>query len=161
MRNTIAAGAVAGLIAGVVFGAMMQMMSAPTPGGTQVPMMAMVAQVVGSGSMAVGWIYHLFNSAVIGAVFGWLLGHRVGDSMGRAAVLGAGYGFAWWVLGALVLMPLMLGMPAFAPLRMPAMQPVALGSLMGHLIYGVLLPTSLVWLGGRAHAPPFRAQRHG
>jgi hypothetical protein len=68
---------------------MMQMMNAPTPEGGQMPMMAMVAKVVRSDSMAVGWIYHLFNSAVIGAIFGWLLGNRShtfapGARMGRA-----------------------------------------------------------------------------
>ena len=50
----IVTGIVAGIIAGVIFGVMMQMMSAPTPDGGQMPMMAMVAKVVGSGSIAVG-----------------------------------------------------------------------------------------------------------
>jgi hypothetical protein len=36
-------------------------------------------------------------------------------------------------------MPLFLGMPAFAPLQMEPMRPVAMGSLVGHLIYGVIL----------------------
>lgn len=157
MRNTLTAGAVAGLIAGVVFGLMMQMMTAPAPGGSRVPMMAMVAQVVGSGSVAVGWLYHLFNSAVIGAVFAFLLGNRVAG-IGRLAGLGAAYGFLWWVLGGLILMPLLLGMPPFAPLRMAPMLPVAMGSLVGHLIYGALLGAALAWLGGRAHAPVLRAQ---
>jgi hypothetical protein len=47
MQNKLAAGAVAGLIAGVVFGIRMQAMKAPTPEGADVPMMAMVAMVVG------------------------------------------------------------------------------------------------------------------
>ncbi len=66
MRSKIGAGVVAGLIAGVVFGMMMQMMTAPTPQGGQMPMMQMVAMVVRSDSMIVGWLYHLFNSAVRG-----------------------------------------------------------------------------------------------
>lgn len=156
MRNTLTAGAVAGLIAGVVFGLMMQMMSAPTPDGTSVPMMAMVAQVVGSGSLAVGWLYHLFNSALIGAIFAWLVANR-GAGKGRLAALGAGYGFVWWVLGGLILMPLLLGMPAFAPLRMAPMFPVAMGSLVGHLIYGALLGAALGWLGSRTHPPVLQA----
>jgi hypothetical protein len=160
MRNTITAGAVAGLMAGVVFGLMMQMMSAPGPGGSSVPMMAMVAQVVGSSSVAVGWVYHLFNSAVIGAAFGLLLGGRVATSMRRGAALGAGYGILWWVLGGLILMPLFLGMPPFAPVRMAPMRPIAMGSLVGHLIYGVLLGASLARLLGKARAPLLNAQRH-
>jgi hypothetical protein len=160
MRSTLAAGAVAGLVAGVVFGLMMQMMSAPGPNGSPMPMMAMVAQVVGSSSIAVGWLYHLFNSVVIGAVFGFLLAGRVGGSMRRGAALGAGYGVLWWVLGGLILMPLFLGMPPFAPLRMAPMRVVAMGSLLGHLIYGVVLGASLARLSAGAGAPLLHAQRH-
>ncbi len=131
-------GIVAGLVGGVVFGIMMQMMSAPTRVGGQMPMMAMVAKVVRSDSIAVGWLYHLFNSAVIGAIFGWLLGSR-SHSVGAGLGWGAAYGFVWWILGGLLLMPLFLGMPPFAPLQMAPMRPVAMGSLVGHLIYGVIL----------------------
>jgi len=74
MRSKLTAGIVAGLLGGLVFGMMMQIMK--TPDG-EMPMMGMVAMVVGSKSLAVGWLYHLFNSAVIGVLFGWLLGGRI------------------------------------------------------------------------------------
>ena len=133
MRSRIGAGIVAGSIAGVVFGVLMQMMTAPTPDGGRMPMMGMVAKVVRSDSIAVGRIYHLFNSAVIGAI-------TYGTGLGWGAL----YGVIWWVLGGLILMPMFVGMPAFAPLKM--MMPVAMGSLVGHLIYGVILGLALVWL---------------
>ncbi len=160
MCGTMAAGAFAGLMSGVIFGIMMHMMTAQTPDGMKVPTMVMVAQVVGSSSLLVGWIYHLFNSAVIGAIFGRLLGARAVDQMDHAVLLGAGYGVLWWVVGAMVLMPLALGMPAFAPLQMKPMQPVATGSLMGHILYGTLLGTSLVWLRGRSYWRALDAPRH-
>jgi hypothetical protein len=160
MRSRILAGAIGGLIAGVVFGVMMQVMTAPTPDGAKVPMMAMVAQVVGSSSLGVGWLYHLFNSAVIGAIFGWLLGSGADDRIGRATLLGGGYGVLWWILGGLILMPLALGMPALAPLLMEPMRPVALGSLIGHVIYGVVLGTSFVWLRGSAAERELDAAPH-
>jgi hypothetical protein len=138
MRSDVTNGIVSGLVGGVVFGIMMQMMNAPTPEGGQMPMMAMVAKVVRSDSMAVGWLYHLFNSAVIGAIFGWLLGAR-SQSFGAGLGWGALYGFVWWVLGGLLLMPVLLGMAPFAPLLMEPMRPVAFGSLIGHLIYGLVL----------------------
>jgi hypothetical protein len=150
MRNRILAGVAAGLIAGTVFGFMMQVMSAPTPDGRQIPMMAMVAQVVRSDSLVVGWLYHLFNSALIGAIFGWLFGDRVAGRRGLGAGWGALYGLGWWILGGLILMPVLLGMPAFAPLKMPAMRPVSMGSLMGHLIFGLILGTTTAWLRGRS-----------
>ncbi|MEJ7577659.1 MAG: hypothetical protein WKF74_11715 [Pyrinomonadaceae bacterium] len=145
MRSKITAGALSGLIAGVVFGMMMQMMTAPTPDGSRMPMMAMVAMVVRSDSLIVGWLYHLFNSAVIGGIFGWLLGNRIGG-YGSGLLWGALYGVAWWILGGLILMPMLLGMPVFAPLMMAMMRPVAMGSLMGHAIYGLILGASFVWL---------------
>jgi hypothetical protein len=151
MRSNLTAGVIAGLIAGVAFGILMTLMRAPTPEGGSMPMMAMVAQVVGSTSLAVGWVYHLFNSAVIGALFGWILGNRVG-SYGSAIGWGAAYAAAWWILGGLILMPVFLGMPAFAPLRMAMMRPVAWGSLMGHLVFGVILGAAFVPLRRAAPA---------
>lgn len=145
MRSKIGAGVVAGLIAGVVFGMMMQMMTAPTPQGGQMQMMQMVAMVVRSDSMIVGWLYHLFNSAVIGAIFGLALGGRAQSYVGGLG-WGALYGAIWWVLGAQILMPMFLGMPPFASLMMAPMRMVAMGSLVGHIIYGLILGASFVWL---------------
>jgi uncharacterized membrane protein YagU involved in acid resistance len=145
MQSKPAAGAVAGLLAGVVFGIMMQMMMAPTPDGGEMPMMMMVAQVVRSDSLVVGWLYHLFNSAVIGALFGVALGARA-QTYRAGLGLGAAWGVVWWVLGGLILMPILLGMPAFAALRMPPMRPVAMGSLVGHLIFGLILGAAFVRL---------------
>jgi hypothetical protein len=138
MQSRIGAGVVAGLIAGLVFGIMMQMMNAPTPEGGQMPMMAMVAMVVRSMSIAVGWMYHLFNSAVIGAIFVWLFRNRA-VTVGSGLAWGALYGILWWILGGQILMPLALGMPPFASIMMPPMRMVAMGSFVGHLIYGLIL----------------------
>jgi xanthosine utilization system XapX-like protein len=153
MTSRIGAGIVAGLVAGIAFGILMTLMSAPTPEGGQMPMMGMVAMVVGSQSLAVGWLYHLFNSAVIGGLFGLLAGGRLARATGAALAWGALYGFAWWVLGGLILMPVLLDMPAFAPLRMPPGRMVALGSLVGHLLFGFILGATYL----RVHAPGRRA----
>lgn len=154
MSSKLSAGIVAGLAGGAVFGVMMQMMTAPTPDGGQMRVIEMVGQIVGSPTLGVGWLYHLFNSAVIGALFGWLLGDRV-HSYGAGFGWGVAWGFVWWILGGLVLMPVLLGMAPFAPLMMPPMQIVALGSLIGHLIYGLVLGGMFVWLryGARRATP--------
>ncbi|MGH7510504.1 MAG: hypothetical protein ACREMZ_13685 [Gemmatimonadales bacterium] len=159
MRSNLMAGIVAGLIAGVVFGIMMTLMHAPTPDGGSMPMMGMVAQVVGSTSLVVGWLYHLFNSAVIGALFGWSLGSKV-RGYGSGVGWGAGYGVFWWIFGGLILMPMFLGMPAFAPLQMPMMRPVAFASLMGHVIFGLILGTAFVPLRGAASHASLDTARH-
>jgi hypothetical protein len=158
-RHTVIAGIGAGLIAGVVFGVMMQMMTAPTPEGARMPMMALVAKVVRSDSVLVGWLYHLFNSAVIGGLFGWILGRRV-HSYANAAGWGAGYGVAWWVLGGLILMPVFLGMPVLAPIRMATMRPVALGSLVGHVLFGVILGAAFLPFRGMVRHPPVERASH-
>lgn len=159
MRSNIGVGIIAGLIAGVVFGIMMTGMHAPTPDGGSMPMMGMVAQVVGSSSLAVGWLYHLFNSAVIGGLFGWILGTRIGGYRSGAG-WGAAYGVLWWVLGGLILMPVFLGMPALAPLQLPMMRPVAFASLMGHVIFGVTLGATFVPFRRRAGQALLAAARH-
>lgn len=143
--SRIAASIAAGLVAGIAFGIMMHMMTAPTPDGGSMPVIAMVGQVIGSPTVAAGWAYHLFNSAIIGAIFGWLLGSRV-HGYGSALAWGAAYGGVWWIVGGLILMPVLLGMPAFAPLMMPAMRMLAAGSLVGHLIYGLILGGMFAWL---------------
>lgn len=109
----------------------------------------------------VGWVYHLINNAIIGGLFALVFGGLIRRL--RAGVgWGLAYGLIWWVLGGLTLMPLLLGMPAFAPLMMPEMRPVALGSLIGHLMYGLILGAMYVWLGGAITRPapvPLRRER--
>lgn len=159
MRSRAMAGAGAGLIAGVVMGIGMTLMRTPTPDGGSMPMMAMVARIIRSDSLVAGWLYHLANSAVIGAIFGLAVGRSIGG-LGRSLAWGGAYGFVWWILGGLVLMPLFLGMPVFAPLLMAPMRPVAMGSLMGHIVYGLLLGG--LYRGFLAHGEKPRGewQRH-
>lgn len=143
--SSMKAGTLASIIAGTIFGLFMQMTSAPTPSGSYMPLMAMVAQIVHSNSLLIGWLYHLFNSAVIGAVFGWLIGDRL-HGYSRGLVCGVLYGALLWVLGGLIMMPILLGMPPFAPLSTALMRMTAMASLMGHIIYGVVLGISFTYL---------------
>ncbi len=63
---------------------------------------------------------------------------------------GAAYGLVWWVLGPLLLMPAGMGMPL---LNVDA---TAWQSLLGHLMFGLVLGTVAVLAarraGGLAHA---------
>jgi hypothetical protein len=63
-----------------------------------------------------------------------------------AALAGLVYGVIWWVLGALTLMPALLGMfqMIFVIEQMQWM------SLMGHIIFGEVLALSFVWLYRRS-----------
>jgi uncharacterized membrane protein YagU involved in acid resistance len=99
----------------------------------------MVAMLVGSESAAVGFIVHMAISAFIGAVYG-VVASRLPKTTGVAIGAGAVNGIVWWVLGALIVMPLMLGMSAMV-LQIGGDQWM---SLIGHLIFGVI--TGLVFL---------------
>jgi hypothetical protein len=125
-------GIVGGLAGGVVFGVMMQMMD----------MLPMVAMMVGSESVAVGWAVHLGISAILGAGFG-LVGARLLGSWGVGILSGIGYGAIWWVLGALIAMPARLDMPTFN------LNTMAWQSLMGHLVFGAILGAVAVALTRR------------
>ena len=120
--NRVIAGIVGGLVGGVAFGVLMQLTG----------MIPMVAMLVGSDSAGIGWLVHLVISAGIGAGFGVLLGGWA-TAMARSTGLGLGYGVVWWVLGGLMIMPAWLGMGMFTINTMAWM------SLLGHLIYGLLL----------------------
>ncbi|MGH3717123.1 MAG: hypothetical protein ACRDT4_27225 [Micromonosporaceae bacterium] len=120
----VIAGPLAGIVGGIVFGMVMTMMMPP--------MMGMIGSLIGAPQL--GWPLHLVFSAIIGAGFGVLLG-RLATDWGPAAGLGLGYGFLWWILGPLLIMPTWMGM---GPMLVKAFETPNLMSLVGHLIYGVV-----------------------
>ena len=138
-------GAIAGLIGGIVFGMMMMMMM---PG-----MMEMIGSIITrQPNFALGWVYHLFNSAFIGALFGLIFG-RLATSYGAGLLWGVIYGFIWWILGPLILMPLLLGMNEM----IFAINNDTLMSLVGHLMFGVITGLAFVFIRDRAASPSERA----
>lgn len=135
-------GAVAGLAGGVVFGILMAMMG----------MLPMVGMLIGVENAFVGFLVHLVNSAIIGAIFGVLVAGIAGKIW---PLLGAGmvYGVVWWVLGALIIMPLWLSVTAD-----PMMSDMVLKvgndqwmSLLGHVIFGLVTAGVLYGLHRRSH----------
>jgi hypothetical protein len=134
LARRVAAGVLGGIAGGLVFGVLMTMMG----------MLPMIASMVGSDSALVGFGVHVVISVLIGlgltVPFAGLL-----KSHGRGALIGLVYGALWWVLGPLLIMPTMLGMPVF-------MIDAAAGwSLMGHLVYGIILALVAVRVLKPAH----------
>jgi uncharacterized membrane protein YagU involved in acid resistance len=141
LAQRIVGGVVGGIIGGLIFGAIMAVIG----------MLPMVASVVGSKSAVIGFLYHMFNSAIIGALYGLVFG-PLSHAYGQGALFGLIYGAIWWVLGPLILMPLLLGMggPQFA---MAFTQPMLM-SLVGHLVYGIITGLVYVWyVQSRAASP--------
>ena len=124
-----ASGALAGLAGGLVFGMMMWMMG----------MLPMVGMLVRQENSAFGFVVHMAISAFLGALYGIIAG-RFALKWTTALVGGIIYGIVWWVLGSLVMMPLMLGMTQMV---FQIGQP-QLFSLVGHIIFGVV--TALVFI---------------
>ena len=134
LPQKIMTGAVSGLMGGVVFGMMMAMLN----------MIGMISALVGSTSHAVGWVLHLSISMFIGVVFSLLFQDRF-KTLASAITVGIGYGFFWWILGALILMPTKLKAPLFH-FSTPTWQ-----SLMGHMVFGAVLGASVILVPRSMH----------
>lgn len=121
------AGVVGGILGSVAFGAMMAAM-APEMLEVTIPSMYGL-----EGGLA-GWIVHVSHGAVLGVVFAALLAGlgRPHLGVGLGAGAGVGYGVVVWAALAVVVMPVWLGMPEMVP-------NVDVGSLVGHVVYGLLL----------------------
>lgn len=120
--RSIPAGIAGGIAGGVVFGMMMAVMD----------MMGMVAGLVGSTNPAVGWVVHLAISIAFGIGFAVVVGGRA-QRTATTIGIGAAYGVAAWIAGALIAMPLLTGMTPFVIGRMQLM------SMVGHLLFGIVL----------------------
>ncbi len=138
LTQGIVPGIIGGLIGGVVFGMLMAMMG----------MLPMVAMLVRSENSIVGFAVHIVISAGIGASFGVLLQFVHIHGRLLTTIAGAVYGMVWWVLGALTLMPLMLGMNQMV-FVIGADQWI---SLMGHVIYGAILGFAFTFFAKHEHS---------
>ncbi|MGM1062895.1 hypothetical protein [Saccharothrix sp. Mg75] len=134
-------GALAGLAGGLVFGLLMAGL------GT----LPLVGLLVGVDNAVVGLAVHLVVSAVAGALFGVLSG-KLPDAVVPVYALSLLYGVAWWVVGALLVMPLWLGVTAD-----PAMRDLVFVvgdaqwvSLFGHVFFGLSTGATLLVLRGHA-----------
>ena len=129
-------GVYGGLVGGVVFGVMMAMMG----------MLPMIGSMVGLPSVWAGFVVHMGLSAIIGGGFGFAADLL---RLERGIATGAVYGILWWLLGPLTLMPLAMGMGVGVNWNITAMTQ-ALPSLVGHVVFGVVLGMTYHWYEQRA-----------
>jgi uncharacterized membrane protein YagU involved in acid resistance len=120
--RAVGRGALGGLVGGLLFTLVM----------VRIGFLSSVASLIGSASALTGFVVHMVIADIIGASYG-LLYRRQSYDIGSALGWGVSYGFFWWILGPLTLMPILLGAsPRWAV-------EVAAGtfpSLVGHLGYG-------------------------
>ena len=122
-------GAIAGLGGGLVFGMMMAMMG----------MLPMVGMLVRQENAVIGFIVHMFISAVIGSIYG-IVASQLPHTYLVGVVAGTANGVIWWILGALTMMPILLGMNQMV---FVIGEPQWI-SLMGHIVFGVV--TGLIFV---------------
>jgi uncharacterized membrane protein YagU involved in acid resistance len=132
--RAVAAGAPAGVVGGLAFGAAM----------AQLGVLPTVATLVGLGSSRAGFAVHVAISAVVGAGFG-LMVRRMRCGPSEMVFLGAAYGALWWCIGPLTLLPLALGQ---APAWDVAGAQREFPSLIGHLLFGIGTALAFVVLHG-------------
>lgn len=131
------AGAIAGFVGGLVFGASMAVFG----------MLPTVASIVHTDSVLAGFVVHMVFAVVIGAGFGAFAVRqriRVGETMFWGLI----YGAFWWFLGPQTLLPLFRGLPVAWTL---AGARALLPSLIGHLVYGLVVAAVFVLIR-RDHA---------
>lgn len=131
--RSLLGGVAAGLIAGVVMGFMIIQMMGGTEGGT----INKIAALYGFSSAGAGFIAHLVHSVFIGALFG-LVWRMYAITFKSGLLWGIAYGFIWWILGPVIIMPLWLA----GAIRLAGEAggvSAALPSLPGHLVFGLLL----------------------
>ena len=133
--RALARGAFAGLIGGLIFTIIM----------VRLGILPVIARLIGASSPWSGLIVHLVIANLIGASFGLLFLRRSFD-LGSALGWGVSYGFFWWVLGPLTLLPLLLGT---VPRWTPEIAGALTASLIGHLAYGAAVGITFFLLEAR------------
>jgi uncharacterized membrane protein YagU involved in acid resistance len=131
MNTSLKATVVGGIIGGIIFGIMMQMMG----------MIPMIAMMVGSESLVVGWLIHMIISIIFG--LGFVILTKFVSNLIIATII---YGVLIWILGPLLIMPMMLGMGTMIS---HAFAPDQLMSLMTHILFTVILAIVYKLMNGK------------
>ena len=152
LPRAIVVGGLAGIFGGWAFGKWM----------AQVNFFPLIAGLVNSDSVMVGASLHFIFAVIIGASFGVFFQGDVrgcGSSMGW----GVGYGFFWWFLGPLTIMPIWQGgRPDWSYTQGRAL----FGSMVGHVIYGLIVGliyavSDRLWVGFFSAADPINREPEG
>ena len=138
--------AVAGGLLGTLVMTAIGLWVAPIMGLPRMNPADMLAGAMG-GSTLLGWAGHLMIGAILALIYA-VVAPRL---PGPPPVRGALYALAPWIAAMLVVTP-MMGMPAFGGAVAPAM-----GSLIGHLVYGAILGAVYGQADETRHAHPARA----
>jgi len=152
LARALVAGGLAGIVGGWAFGQWME----------KAHFFPLIADLVGSSSPGLGKTLHFVIAVIIGATFG-LLFQRDVRGYGSSLGWGLAYGIFWWFLGPLTLKPLLLG---HVPDWSLAQGQELFGSLMGHIVYGLIVGViyaalDKLWVGFFIDSDPINRQPEG
>jgi len=128
-------GAAASLVGGLLFSIIM----------VATGVLPHVAALVGRTSPVLGFVVHLVISSLIGMSYALLFKYESPD-IGSSIAWGTLYGLAWWFIGPLTLMPILLGSPPTWTVQAADM---LLPSLLGHFLYGAATGLVFLWFERR------------
>lgn len=134
-------------VAGTAAMTMVGVWGAPMMGLAPMNPAEMLAGAMG-GRLALGWIAHFMIGVVLAFGYALVASRLPGPPIARGAL----YAVAPWLAAQLMVMP-MMGMPVFSGSAMAAM-----GSLIGHLVYGAVIGAII---GARAPLPVRTARTAG
>jgi uncharacterized membrane protein YagU involved in acid resistance len=106
------------------------MLMGPMMGMPKMDIGVMLGSFLGVGT-ALGWVMHFAIGVTLAAIYAFAFASRL---PGAAALRGAIYGFAVFLVAQIVVTP-MMGGGVFSGGNVP----MIMGSLMGHLIYGAVV----------------------
>lgn len=143
--NWLVGGAIGGVVGSFLFGVVMWAVDPALVTET-------IPALYGLEPGAIGWGFHLGHGLVLGIIFGFLVSRRAvlgsltaevetdviaGTSLStRFAFAGLVYGLAIWAVLPVVIQPLWVGLTGIGE---PGFPVAAFESLVGHLVYGLLL----------------------
>ncbi|HEY5545142.1 MAG TPA: DUF6789 family protein [Gemmatimonadaceae bacterium] len=97
------------------------------------------------GNIVLGWVGHLMIGTILALIYAGVSSRLAGPFVLRGAI----FGLAPYLMAQLLVMP-MMGMPVFS-----GSLPMAVGSLIGHLVYGAVV--GAVYGAGAETSSPRRA----
>lgn len=125
--KNIKAGVIGAIVASIPYGIMMQMMG----------MMQVLAGMMGSHSIIVGWMIHMMIGIIFGILFVVVFGRFVNSSQ-TAFFTGVGEGVLTWLIGPTIVMPMMFGGAPFSK--------IDLMSLFTHILFGIVIAFVYYWV---------------
>lgn len=123
-------------IAGTVFMTLFTFM-APMM-GIKMDIPAMLGSMFG-GSLAIGWVMHFMIGIVLAVTYGFMFYDKI--KIQNLALRGTIFGIIPWLMAQLMVMPMMMVMNgmSFSSGLFSGSAMVAMGSLVGHLVYGAVV----------------------